>query len=88
MRPDGVVVPPPALDQHLCLAQRVEDFAVQPLITQLADEAFVLAILPGANRLDEEGLHPDLAQPTAYSLGRELRPIARTDVVGRATLHE
>ena len=48
MRPDRVVVPPPALDDYLCLLQRVEDLAIQKLISQLRVEALTIAILPGA----------------------------------------
>ena len=42
MRPDSVVVPPPALDDDLGLAQGVEDLAVKQLVAQ-----------PGIKTLDE-----------------------------------
>jgi hypothetical protein len=45
VRPDRIVVPPPALDQHLDLPQRMEDFSVQQLVPKLAIEALVVAIL-------------------------------------------
>ena len=54
MRPDGVVVLPPAFDQHLGFVQRGEDLAVEKLVTQLAVEALVVAILLGASRFDEQ----------------------------------
>ena len=57
MRPDGVVVLTPAFDQHLGFVQRGEDLAVEKLVTQLAVEALVAAILPGASRFDEQGLN-------------------------------
>ena len=59
MRPDGVVVLPPAFDQHLGFVQRGEDLAVEKLVTQLAVEALVAAILPGASRFDEQGPYAD-----------------------------
>ena len=46
VRPDGVVVDAPLLDDHLCFSQRVEDLSVQQLIAQLAVEGFAVAILP------------------------------------------
>lgn len=38
MRPDRVVVPAPAFDNDLCLAQGVEDFAVEQFIAQPPDD--------------------------------------------------
>jgi hypothetical protein len=34
MRPDRVVVPPPAFDDDLRFLQRVEDFAIKQLVAQ------------------------------------------------------
>ncbi len=53
MRPDGVVMATPALDDDLCFAQRVEDLTVEQLVTQSGIEALDVAVLPGAGRLDE-----------------------------------
>ena len=55
MRPDGIVVPSPGFDHDLCLFQRVEDLTVEQFVPQLAVEAFAIAVLPGASRLDVEG---------------------------------
>ena len=38
----------PLLDRHLGLLERVEDFAVEQLVSELAIEALVEAVLPGA----------------------------------------
>jgi hypothetical protein len=54
--PDRIVVPPPALDDDLCLLQRVEDLAIQKFIPQLRVEALAIAILPGAAGHDVGGL--------------------------------
>ena len=42
MRPDGIIVFPPLLDDDLRLLQAVEDFSVQQLIAELAIEALVI----------------------------------------------
>lgn len=52
MQPDGVVLPPPALDQDFGLQQRVKDLSLQELVPQFAVEALDVAILPGTARLD------------------------------------
>ena len=43
---DGVVMPPPCLDQHLGLREAVEDLAVEQFVAKRPVEAFVIAILP------------------------------------------
>ena len=48
MRSELVVVPPPLLDQHLGLPQRVEDFPIEQLVPELAVEALVVAVFPRA----------------------------------------
>ena len=42
----GIVVFPPAFDDDLCLAQRVEDFAVEQLISEAGIEALTIAVFP------------------------------------------
>ena len=49
MRPDGVVVNPPAFGQDLHLFERVEDFSVEELISELRVEALAEAGLPGTS---------------------------------------
>ena len=65
MRPDRVVVPPPSLNDDLCFLQRVEDLAIQKLISQLRVEALTIAILPGAAGHDVGGLGPYCREPVA-----------------------
>jgi hypothetical protein len=79
---------PPAFDQDLCLLQTVEDFAVQKLVSELAIKAFIVTIFPRRTWRDEESLDLHLFKPFAHSNGRELRPIIRTNVLGRAMLGE
>ena len=45
---DGVVLPPPLFDEHLCLLQGIEDLALQHLFAERSVEALVVAILPRA----------------------------------------
>ena len=57
----GVVVVAPLPNDGLGLLQAVEDLSIQKLVTQLAVEAFAVAILPGAARLDVKRLGSNLA---------------------------
>jgi hypothetical protein len=44
---DGLVVTAPLLDEDLCLAQRVEDLAVEVFIPEPRIEALDVAVFPG-----------------------------------------
>jgi hypothetical protein len=66
---------PPPLDDHARLEQCVEQFALQQFIAQLAIEALVVPILPGAAGLDEQRLDADVAEPMAHGSSRELAAI-------------
>ena len=69
MRPDRVVVPPPAINDDLCLLQRIEDLAIQKLISKLRVETLTIAILLGAAVRDVGGfpLHrPRLVSRVSY----------------------
>jgi hypothetical protein len=59
MRPDGIVMPAPALDDDLRLAESVEDLAVEQLVPEPGIEALDIAILPRAAWSDVGGLGPD-----------------------------
>ena len=63
MRPGGVVVSAPGLDQDLGLAEIIEDFSRQQLVAELGVEALAVAVFPGASRFDVERLHADALQP-------------------------
>lgn len=62
----GVVVASPLLNDDLRLSQAVEDFPVEAFISELAVEAFVVAILPRTAGVDEQRLWTDLAQPISH----------------------
>src|SRR6478672_6318529 len=63
MRADGVIMPPPGLDQHFGLGEAVEDLAVEQFVAKRSVEALVVAILPGRTGRDVERLDPDLPEP-------------------------
>ena len=83
-----VVVPAPALDQHLGFTKAGEDLAVQQFVPELRVEALAVTVLPGTPRLDEQGLHAEPAKPLSNCLGCELRPIVRTYVLWWSMLDE
>ena len=88
MRPDGVVVTTPALDDDLRFAQRVEDLAIEQLVAQPGIEALDEAVLPRAARCDVGGLCADGGDPLLHRLGDELRAIVGADVLGHAAQDE
>ena len=88
MWPDGIVVPAPALDDDLRLAQGVEDLAVEQLVAEPGIEALDIAVLPRAARLDVGGLGADRGDPLLHGLGDELRAVVGTDVAGHAAQDE
>ena len=88
MRPDGVVVPPPAFEDDLRLAQAVEDLAIQQLVTEPGIEALHIAIFPRAARGDVGHLGPDRGDPALHCLGHELWAVVRTNVRGHAAQDE
>ena len=47
MRPHGIVVPPPTLDDDLGFGARAEPFEAETFVAEFAVEAFADAILPG-----------------------------------------
>ena len=81
MRSLGVVEVSPLLDQHLRLLECGEDFHVQALISELAVEAFVVAVLPGRAWRDEQLFDVQSREPLAHGLGDELRTVVRSDML-------
>ena len=86
MRANGVVVPSPALDDHLGLLQRVKDFTVEQFIAKLRVEAFAIAVLPRAAWFDVGGFDSNGCEPLADGLGDELWAIARQEFGRREAL--
>src|SRR6188768_3970514 len=88
MRPDGVVVASPALDDNLRFTQRVEDLAVEEFVAQARIEALDEAVLPWAASLDVGGPCADGSDPVLHGLGDELGSIVGTDVSGNTAQDE
>jgi hypothetical protein len=59
VRPLGVVVAPPALDDDPGLGKRVEDLSVQQFVAKPGVEALDEAVLPGTAALNVGRLGPD-----------------------------
>ena len=81
-------MPSPCLNEDLCFSKRVEDLGIEQLVSELAVEAFIVAILPWASWLDEERFNANLRQPFPYGYCRELRPIVRADVIRWTTINK
>src|ERR687885_3051659 len=73
VRAHRVVVPPPALDDDLRLAQRVEDLAIEQLVAQPGIERFDVAVLPGRARGNVGRLGAEGRDPGPDRLGHEFR---------------
>lgn len=52
-----IVVPAPAVAEHLGFQHGIKDFAVEQLVTKFPVERFDVSVFPGAAWFDEEGLH-------------------------------
>ena len=68
----SVVVPSPLLDQVRRFFQGIEDLHVQQLVSELAVEAFAVAILPWTARLDEQRADIQPFEPVTNGMGTEL----------------
>ena len=81
MGPHRVVVPPPTLDEHLGLQERVELLSGQELVAEPAVEALAIAVLPRAAWFDEQGFHANLGEPLTHLPRRKLRTIVAADIL-------
>src|SRR5215207_1181836 len=88
MRPDGIVMTAPALDDDLRLAESVEDLAVEQLVPEPGIKALDIAILPRAAWSDVGGLGSDRRDPLLDGLGNELRAVVGADVARHAAQDE
>ena len=72
----------PLLDHDPGLRERIEDLAVEQLVTELAIEALHIAVLPGARPFDEGRLGAHRDDPLSHRLCDELRALIRADMIG------
>src|SRR3954454_18275319 len=84
MRAHLVVVPAPALDHDLALAQAVEDLAIEQLVAEPGVEALDEAVLPGAAWGDVGGPGTARLDSSLDRLGHELRSVVGADVAWHA----
>jgi hypothetical protein len=54
VRPDGVVLSAPVLDEDLCLVKRGEDLNIEQTVYEFSVEAFTVSVLPEAAGFDEQ----------------------------------
>jgi len=78
----------PAFNDEPRLGQRVEDLAVEQLISQLAVEALAIAVLPGNTGLDERRLCAHRGNPLPHGPSDEFRAIFQADMPGRPAQNE
>ena len=86
MRPHGIVVPPPTLDDDLGFGARAEPFEAETFVAEFAVEAFADAILPGLAGLDQRGADALRSDPGQELLGNELRTVVAAQEDRRTAL--
>lgn len=80
MRSLVIVKLAPFLNDDLGFPARDEPFPIQAFVVQLAIEAFLKPVLPGAARLDIGGADILVPQPLHHCRCRKFRAIVRPDV--------
>ena len=78
---DGVVVDAPALGQHAQFFDRVEEFAVEELISEFGVEAFAIAVLPRRSGFDVPCLCAGIGEPFAQILATNSGPCLIEDAL-------
>ena len=58
-----IVVSLPGVGQHVRLLHTGKDLTIKQFISEFTIEAFDVAVLPGAARLDKQRLHTQSCQP-------------------------
>jgi hypothetical protein len=79
VRPAGVAEAPPALDHDTGLGERVEDLAIEKLVTEAGIEALDVAVLPWALRLDVCRSGANGGNPLLNRLHNTLRATASSE---------
>ena len=75
MRSESVVFLPPSFDDHLGFSKGIENLPIENLISELSIEGFVVSILSGACRLDEQNLDPDPPKPVPKRPSSKFLPV-------------
>jgi hypothetical protein len=88
VRPQSVVVPPPAFDHDLRLFQRIEDFAIEQFVPESGIEALDEPVLPRTAWSDVSCLRSNSGDPLLDGFGDELCAIVRPNMSGYAAQDE
>src|SRR5262245_15759653 len=88
MRPDRIVIAPPAFDDDLSFVEGVEDLAIEQLIAQARVEALDVAVLPRTAPLDVGSLGAESGDPSLDGRRDELGSIIGPDMPGDAPQDE
>ena len=86
MRPHGVIVLTPTLDDNFCFGARAEPFEAEAFVAEFAVEALGDAIPPGLAGLDQRGANALRGDPGQERLGNELRTVVAAQENRRAAL--
>ncbi len=76
----------PLLDQNSGFAQAVEQFAIEPLISELTVKALAIPVLPRAAWRDVGGVGAQALEPIPEDSGHKLGPVIASDEFGHTTL--
>ena len=88
MRPLGIVVSAPGLDDDRPLGEAAENLPVEQVVPELGIEALNATIPPKLAGFDEGGLRTHGGDLVRYRLRHELKAIVRTDVTGNTAQNE
>lgn len=77
-----IVVVTPIMEEDARFAEGIDQFAIQALGPEAAIEALDISILPGASRIDVNGLDAFLREPALDGRGNELRSVVTANITG------
>jgi len=80
VRPEGVVLPAPAIGQALGLGHGGDQLCVQELVRESAVERLGKAVLPRRSWFDVGRVGAAVLAPALEGVGNELRPVVAADV--------
>ena len=86
MRTQCVEVNAPLLNEYPRFAQAVEQFAIEPLISELTVKALAIPVLPWAARRDVGGVSAQALEPIPKDGGHKLGTVIASYEFRHATL--
>jgi hypothetical protein len=76
MRPDRIVMAPPAFDDDLSFSEGVEDLAMEQLVAKAGVEALNIAVFPRTAPLDVGSLSADSGDPSLAASATNSGPLS------------